>query len=167
MAILEIKKYPDPILREKCREVTSFGADLVKLLDSMAATMYEANGVGLAAPQVGSLVRVTVIDISRTGDSLQEFINPVIIKQSGKTKSDEGCLSIPEYRDTIQRSVLTTVRAHDRHGNEFEVDADDILAICLQHEIEHLDGILFIDHLSRLKRELFKRWYQKQLRDAE
>lgn len=167
MAILEIKKYPDPILKKKTELVKTFDDQLGKLLDSMAETMYSANGIGLAAPQVGSLSRIAVIDVSRSGDSLQEFINPVIVKQSGKTKSEEGCLSIPDFRDSVQRSVLVTVTAQDRHGNDFSVDADDLLAICLQHEIDHLEGILFTDRLSRLKRELFKRWFQKQQWDQE
>lgn len=165
MAILEIKKYPDPILKQKTTQVETFDEQLWKLLDSMAETMYEANGIGLAAPQIGELCRVAVIDVSRDGNAPLEFINPVIIKQSGKTKSEEGCLSIPEFRDTIQRSVLVTVRAQDRNGQEFTMDTDDLLAICLQHEIDHLDGVLFTDRLSRLKRELFKRWFQKQPRE--
>lgn len=167
MAILEIKTYPDPVLKKKAAPVADFNEQLGKLLDSMAETMYAANGVGLAAPQVGELCRVAVIDVSRNGDSPLEFINPVIVKQSGKTKSEEGCLSIPEFRDSVQRSVLVTVQAQDRQGNEFSIDADELLAICLQHEIDHLDGILFTDRLSRLKRELFKRWFQKQQRETE
>ncbi len=162
MPILEIKKYPDPVLKEQSLAVTSFDAALSKLLDNMFETMYSANGVGLAAPQIGLLQQIAVIDVSREGNAPQEFINPVIIKQSGKTKSEEGCLSIPEFRDTIQRSVEVTVRAHDRQGKEFELDADGLLAICLQHEIDHLNGVLFIDRLSRLKRELFRRWFTKQ-----
>ena len=162
MAILEIIKYPDPLLKEQSLVVSSFDAELGKLLDSMAETMYEANGIGLAAPQVGKLLQIAVVDVSREGNELQEFINPIILSQQGKTKSEEGCLSIPDYRDTVQRSVSITVRAHDRQGKEFEIAAEGLLAICLQHEIDHLNGILFTDRLSRLKRELFKRWFIKQ-----
>lgn len=162
MAILEIKKYPDPVLKERSLEVESFDADLGKLLDNMFETMYSANGVGLAAPQVGILLRIAVVDVSRDGTEPQEFINPQIIAQTGKTKSDEGCLSIPEYRDTVSRAAVVTVKAQDRTGKFFEVNAEDLFSMCLQHEIDHLDGILFIDRLSRLKRELFKRSFLKQ-----
>lgn len=166
MPLLEIKKYPDAILKEQSLAVQNFDQKLAKLLDNMIETMYAANGIGLAAPQIGVLQQIAVIDVSREGNTPLEFINPIIVKQEGKTKSEEGCLSIPEFRDTIQRSVKVTVRAWDRTGKEFEVESDDLLAICLQHEIDHLNGILFIDRLSRLKRELFKRWYAKQ-RESE
>jgi peptide deformylase len=165
MALLDIIKYPDPLLKEQSIKVESFDVKLGNLLDSMAETMYSANGIGLAAPQVAELLQVAVIDVSKEGNQLQEFINPVIISQQGKTKSEEGCLSIPEYRDTIQRSVAIVVRAQDRNGKEFELEAEGLLAICLQHEIDHLNGVLFIDRLSRLKRELFKRWFLKQQRE--
>jgi peptide deformylase len=162
MSILEIKKYPDPILKQQTRSVDIFDATLWKLLDNMGKTMYEAGGIGLAAPQVGELFQIAVIDVSREENSLIEFINPVIISKQGKIKSEEGCLSIPDYRDTVQRATTVTVRAQDRNGKEFTLEAEELLAICLQHEIDHLQGILFIDHLSRLKRELFKRWFNKQ-----
>lgn len=162
MPILDIRIYPDPVLKERSLEVTDFGPELHKFLDNMKMTMYAANGIGLAAPQVGVLQRIAVIDVSDSRNEPVEFINPKITARAGKTPSEEGCLSIPDYRDSISRSETVTVTAQDRHGKDFQTEADDILAICLQHEIDHLDGILFIDHLSRLKREFFKRWLQKQ-----
>ena len=162
MAILDIVKYPDPLLKEQSLQVDSFDADIGKLLDNMAETMYEANGIGLAAPQIGKLLQIAVVDVSREGNSLLELINPVILSQQGKTKSEEGCLSIPDYRDTVQRAVTIKVRANDRTGKQFELETDGLLAICLQHEIDHLQGILFVDRMSRIKRELFRRWFAKQ-----
>lgn len=162
MSLLEIKKYPDPILKEVTRSVDVFDASLWKLLDNMGETMYEAGGIGLAAPQIGVLSQIAVIDVSREENSLIEFINPVIISKQGKIKSEEGCLSIPDYRDTVQRATSVAVRAQNRNGKEFTLEAEELLSICLQHEIDHLNGVLFIDHLSRLKRELFKRWFSKQ-----
>lgn len=161
MAILEIVKYPDPRLKEMCTEVTDFNQELATLLDNMVETMYDARGVGLAAPQIGILKRITVIDVSDEGDSPIEFINPVIVSKSGQTSSEEGCLSIPGYRDSIKRSTNVAVQAQNRHGENFSVDADELFAICLQHEIDHLDGVLFTDRLSRLKKEFFRRWFKK------
>ncbi len=162
MTLLEIKKYPDPVLKEQSVEVVTFDDELGKLLDNMLETMYASNGVGLAAPQVGILKRIAVVDVSREGTNPLVFINPEIIAKAGKVKSEEGCLSIPDYRDTIYRSATVTVRAVDRKGKKFEVEAEELFSMCLQHEIDHLDGILFTDRLSRLKRELFKRWFLKQ-----
>ena len=163
MARLPIVIYPDPLLKQKTAPVTEFHGQLHRLLDDMAETMYVSKGVGLAAPQVGVLQRVTVIDVSEEGDEIIELINPTIVSSQGKVDSEEGCLSIPEFRDTVERKEKVVVSAFDRHGKPFEVDADDLLAICLQHEIDHLDGILFVDRLSRLKRELFKKWLKKQV----
>lgn len=162
MAILEIRIYPDPILKEVSAPVTSFDANLHKLLDNMIDTMYQANGIGLAAPQIGVSQRIAVIDVSDDRNERREFINPVISWRNGKVPSEEGCLSIPEYRDSLSRNAEVLVQAKDRHGKDFELRADGLLAICLQHEIDHLDGILFVDRLSRLKRELFKRWLKKR-----
>ena len=161
MAIRKLIYYPDPILNEPTELVTDFSATLANLLDDMAATMYASKGIGLAAPQIGELIRVTVIDVGEEKPELIEFINPKITDASGKTSSEEGCLSIPEYRETVTRSEKVVVEAQDRQGNPFTLEADDILAICLQHEIDHLDGILFTERLSSLKRRLFKKWYSK------
>ncbi|MCB0319789.1 MAG: peptide deformylase [Bdellovibrionales bacterium] len=162
MTLLPIFKYPEEVLRQECEEVTDFDKSLCELLDNMAETMYEAQGIGLAAPQIGVTKQVTVIDVSSEEPLLIEFINPTIVAEEGATSSEEGCLSIPEYRESVKRSENIVVEAFDRTGKPFRMDADGLLSICLQHEIDHLHGILFIDHLSRLKREMFKRWYKKQ-----
>ena len=163
MPILDIKIFPDPVLREKSKPVTEFNTELHRFLDSLTETMYEAGGVGLAAPQVGVLKRVAVIDITKEGTEPIEFINPVITVRNGSIPSEEGCLSIPGYREKIKRNLTVTVEAMNRKGEQFAVNAEDLLAICLQHEIDHLDGVLFIDHLSRLKRTLFKQWLKRQM----
>ncbi|MCB0330085.1 MAG: peptide deformylase [Bdellovibrionales bacterium] len=167
MTTLDIKIYPDEVLRQKTELVTEFSKELHQFLDNMAETMYSANGVGLAAPQVGVLQRITVIDVSEEGNDLMEFINPQIIAREGKVPSEEGCLSIPDFRDKIFRAETVTVEAVNRHGEPFSVEADELLAICLQHEIDHLEGVLFIDHLTRLKKDMFKRKWKKRLLEAE
>ena len=162
MARLPIRLYPDPILKQVAQPVDQFGKELGKFLDDMYETMCAAKGIGLAAPQVGNPWRVAVVDVGQESPERIELINPEIVSRVGKVPSEEGCLSIPDYRDTIERSREVVVRAFDRTGKEFEIEAADLLSICLQHEIDHLNGILFVDHLSRLKRELFKRWLKKQ-----
>lgn len=162
MARLPIKIYPDPVLKQKAMPVTTFDTKLKKLLDDMAETMYEAHGVGLAANQIGSLERIVVIDVSEDRNELRHLVNPEIIERSGKKKGEEGCLSIPNYRDNVERSTTLKVRAQDATGKHFEFEADGLLAVCIQHEIDHLDGILFIDRLSRLKREFFKKWLERE-----
>jgi peptide deformylase len=161
MALRDLVLYPQPLLHEVSKEVTTFDSELFSLLEDMADTMYASRGIGLAAPQIGVLQRVAVIDVSREENDLLELINPTIVAASGDTSSEEGCLSIPEYRDVVKRHSKITLHAYDRHGRPFEMQAEGLLAICAQHEIDHLDGILFVDRLSRLKRELFKRWYRK------
>jgi peptide deformylase len=167
MATLDLRYYPDTVLREKCEEVETFDEKLAELLDNMIETMYAENGVGLAAPQVGITQRVTVIDVSPDQDTPIELINPVIADGEGSVTSEEGCLSIPEFRESVKRKDRVVVEAFDRLGGSFTIEAEGLLSICLQHEIDHLNGVLFIDHLSRLKRELFKRWYKKQLAELE
>jgi len=161
MTIRELVKYPDPRLHQDCELVTKFDGELSQLLDDMFETMYQADGIGLAAPQIGVLQRITVIDVSSDGEEQFALINPEIIEKTGSVSSEEGCLSIPGYRDTLKRSEQVTVRAQDRTGEVFELAADGLLAICLQHEIDHLHGVLFTDKLSRLKKEFFKRWFKK------
>lgn len=163
MSLLDIRIFPDPVLKQPAAEVTDVDATVRRLLTDMVDTMYAANGVGLAAPQVGISRRIAVVDVSEEGNKPMHFVNPEIIAREGETSSEEGCLSIPDYRDTISRNSKVTVRAIDINGNPFELHADGLLAICLQHEIDHLDGILFVDRLSRLKREMFKKWFQKRL----
>ncbi|MBR3960644.1 MAG: peptide deformylase [Clostridia bacterium] len=142
MAIRNIVKHGDPVLRKTSRSVLEFNERLHTLLDDMKDTMYDADGVGLAAPQVGILRRVCVIDI---GDGVIELVNPVIIEKSGVQNEQEGCLSLPGNYKTTCRPMKVTVRAQDRNGNSFTVTGEDLLARALCHEIDHLDGVLFID----------------------
>ncbi len=186
MALLEIRIAPDPTLRSQTRVITSFDSALHQFLDDMFETMLANNGIGLAAPQVGVLDQVAIIDVSSDyieqpkitsgvlSDSSAhlhqkrlELINPVITSGVNKVSSEEGCLSIPEYRDSISRFETVTVQAHDRHGRAFSLQACELLAFAVQHEVDHLNGILFTDHLSRLKKTLFKKWAQKNLGSCE
>ena len=162
MALRKLVIYPDPRLKERCGDVSSFDSELHTLLDDMRETMMTAVGVGLAAPQIGVQKRIAVIDVSEEQNQPIELINPEIIAATGSVNSEEGCLSIPRYRDTISRRASVTVKAQNRHGDWFEVGGDGLLSMCLQHEIDHLNGVLFIDHLSRIKREFFRRWLKKQ-----
>ncbi len=142
MAIRNIVKHGDPVLRKISRTVLKFDERLHTLLDDMRETMYEADGVGLAAPQVGILRRVCVVDI---GEGLIELVNPVIIENSGEQTESEGCLSLPGNYKTTRRPMKVTVRAQDRNGNTFTVEGEGLLARAFCHEIDHLDGVLFID----------------------
>ena len=162
MTLLDIRIYPDPVLKHRAVEVTKVDSSVKRLLADMVETMYAANGVGLAAPQVGVSQRIAVVDVSENGDAPMHFVNPEIITSEGEASGEEGCLSIPEYRDSVTRNTKITVRALDIEGRPFEIVAEGLLAVCLQHEIDHLDGVLFIDRLSRLKREMFKKWYAKR-----
>ncbi len=180
MALLEVRIIPDPILRTPTQKVEIFDQKLHTFLDDMYETMVHAVGIGLAAPQVGSVQRLAIMDLSiedvpapiitsLSGKDPQshihkqrlEMINPVRIKEGKMVSSDEGCLSIPDYRDSIKRHETVTITAHDRYGNAFQCEAEALTAFCIQHEMDHLDGILFTDHLSRLKTQLFKRWCVK------
>jgi peptide deformylase len=182
MALLDIVIAPNPVLRSSCASVPSFDSKLHKLLDDMFETMVAANGIGLAAPQVAVPQMIAVVDISsdaieqpkieslagldpveHTHQKRLEIINPKIVRSDKRVSSEEGCLSIPDYRDSINRFFTVTVEAQDRHGRPFSATAVDYLAFALQHEIDHLNGILFVDHLSRLKKTLFKRWSLKNL----
>ena len=145
MAIRNIRKLGDDILRKKCRDVEKIDERILTLLDDMADTMNAANGVGLAAPQVGILKRVVVIDV---GDGLIELINPVIVKKVGSETSVEGCLSVPGKWGTVTRPQRVTVKALDRNGKEFEMTGDGMLAIAFCHELDHLDGIVFVDKVE-------------------
>ena len=149
MAVREIVKVGDDVLTKKCRPVENFDAKLHKLLDDMADTLYDANGAGLAAPQVGILRRVCIVDIGDE-DGLIELINPEIIKQSGKQHELEGCLSVPGMWGYVERPAKVKVKAQDRYGKEFEIEGTELLAIALCHEIDHLSGILFTDKADEL-----------------
>ena len=158
MARLDILHYPDARLH-------TVDARIRKLIDDMAETMYAAPGIGLAATQVNVHERIVVIDISETHDALRVFINPEIVAQSGREESEEGCLSVPGVFDRVQRAERVTVRALDRAGKSFELDADGLLAVCIQHEMDHLMGKVFVDYLSNLKRNRIKAKLAKQARE--
>ncbi len=161
--IREIVIWPDPVLKELARPVDRVDDSIRSLLDDMAETMYAADGVGLAAPQIAERKRVIVIDTSprQEGQKLIHLVNPEIVRLEGETTYTEGCLSIPGEAEDVERAAKAWVRALDYHGKPFELEADGLLAIALQHEIDHLDGTLFVDHLSSLKRELIKKRMKK------
>jgi peptide deformylase len=166
MSLRDILIYPEKRLRKKSQTVEKINKKIQKLLDDLADTMYNAPGVGLAAPQVGENVRVLVVDISTKEEenSLLELINPKITDSSGSQSSEEGCLSIPGYYGNITRKKNVTVEAVNRDGEKFEIEAEDILSRVLQHEIDHLDGILFFDKMAKLKKELFVKKIDKAFR---
>jgi peptide deformylase len=166
MALREIRKFPDPVLRRKTDRVTSINGTIERLIDDMVETMHAAPGVGLAANQVGVSLQVAVIDLSTREEKekrhpLLVIINPEILSQQGSVVEEEGCLSIPEYAEKVKRAAKVKVRAQDRTGNVFELEAEGLLAKALQHEIDHLNGLLFIDRLSPLKKSVFKRRLKK------
>jgi peptide deformylase len=159
MARREIKTYPEECLRKKTEPVCEINEELQKLIDDMIETMYAAPGIGLAANQVGVSKRLAVIDVGAGGEesSLIILINPEIVCTDGEVPSEEGCLSLPEYTTIVKRSEKITVRARDREGKEFEVEADGLLARALQHELDHLEGLLLIDRIGKIKKEFFKK----------
>ena len=165
MAMLNILHYPDPKLHTIARPVQAVDARIRKLVDDMAETMYAAPGIGLAATQVNVHERVIVIDISETHDALRVFINPEIIAQSGRAEGEEGCLSLPGIFDKVTRAEQVTVRALDRNGESFELVAEGLLAVCIQHEMDHIMGKVFVDYLSSLKRQRIKSKLAKQSRE--
>ena len=165
MARLDILHYPDARLHTVAKPVKGVDERIRTLVDDMAETMYAAPGIGLAATQVNVHERVIVIDISETHDQLRVFINPEIIAQSGTEESEEGCLSVPGIFDKVTRAERVTVRALDRDGKSFELDADGLLAVCIQHEMDHLMGKVFVDYLSSLKRNRIKAKLLKQTRE--
>jgi len=166
MAILEILHYPDPRLRRHAEPVATVDDKVRALVDDMAATMYAAPGIGLAAIQVGVAQRVIVIDLSESRNQLQVFINPQIVSAEGEQVLEEGCLSVPGIFEPVTRAERVRVRALDRDGKAFEREARGLLATCIQHEIDHLDGKVFVDYLSRLKQERITKKLQKQQRLA-
>jgi len=152
MALLTILEYPDPRLRKVAAPVAAVTPEIQKLVRDMAETMYAAPGIGLAATQVDVHKRVIVMDLSEARDELRVFINPELLFAAGEAEHEEGCLSVPGYYDKVIRAATVRVRAQDEHGNPFEHDADGMLAVCIQHEMDHLIGKVFVDHLSPLKR---------------
>ena len=161
--ILPIIEYPDPRLKKVAAPVRAFTPDIVKLARDLAETMYSAPGIGLAATQVDVHKRVIVMDISDTRDALRVFVNPQIVAAEGEAECEEGCLSVPGYYDKVTRAARVRVQAHDQFGKAFELDADELLAVCIQHEMDHLVGKMFVDYLSPLKRaRLSSRLKKKQ-----
>jgi peptide deformylase len=167
MAVRPILRFPDERLQTVARRVEHFDDALRELVADMADTMYRAPGVGLAATQIDVHLRVIVIDVSETHDRLQVFINPEIIGEDGERRiSEEGCLSVPGIYEEVERPERVRVRAFDEHGKPFTVNADGLLAVCLQHEIDHLNGRVFVQYLSRLKQNRIRTRLLKQVREA-
>lgn len=166
MALLQILEYPDPRLRKIAAPVAAVTADIQRLIRDMAETMYAAPGVGLAATQVDVHKRIVVIDVSETRDDLRVFVNPEIIAADGEAEFEEGCLSVPGYYDRVRRAARVRVRALDAGGHSFDLEADGMLAVCIQHETEHLQGRVFVDHLSPLKRSRLTARLRKKQRLA-
>lgn len=167
--VRKILSYPDPELKKKSLPVTVINDKLRELVNDMAETMYDAPGVGLAAPQIGVHQRVIVIDVAGKDEApdLIVAINPVIIHADGEVYEEEGCLSVPKYAANVRRHAMVVVKALNLDGEEVSWKAEGLLAIAFQHEIDHLDGILFIDHISPLKRDIFRRKYRRSLQDQE
>jgi peptide deformylase len=169
MAILPIRIYPDPVLRAKCRRVEAFDEALRRLAANMVETMHAAPGVGLAAPQVGVDLRLAVVDVSVGEDpaALRVLVNPEIVRREGSENDTEGCLSLPGITDKVDRPLAITVRAQDLTGKPFELDAGEYLARAICHEVDHLDGILFTDHLRGLRKERVRRQLKKLAAEQE
>jgi peptide deformylase len=167
--VYPIVKFPDPILQRPAQPVTAFDEDLRKLVDDMFESMYAAHGIGLAAPQIGIPKRLTVIDLSfqKTPEEKIVLINPEMVSKEGKIYEEEGCLSLPDIREKVARASKVKIRAQDVKGNWIEREADDLLARAFQHEIDHLDGVLFIFRISALKRDFVMRKIRKLQRAGE
>lgn len=164
MAIRDILHYPDPRLRNRAQPVERVDDDIRTLVDDLFETMYQAPGIGLAATQVNVPKRLLVIDVSEDKSQPLCLINPEILEFSGQEKTDEGCLSVPGIFETVTRAERVKVRALNRNGESFEQEADGLLAVCIQHEIDHLDGKLFVDYLSILKRQRIRKKLEKETR---
>lgn len=167
--IYEVLKYPDPVLMKKGEPVTEFGSELEEFVADMFESMYAAQGIGLAAPQIGVSKQITVIDTSFKKNPQDKIvlINPVVAERTGELYEEEGCLSFPEIREKVKRAARVKVRAQNARGAWFEVEGEELLARAFQHEIDHLHGVLFIDHLSRLKRDLVHRRIRKLQKNGE
>ncbi len=167
MALLPILHYPDPKLHTVAKPVTVFDAGLHQLIADMAETMYEAPGIGLAATQVDRHIQLIVIDLSKEKNDLLVLINPKIISQAGEQDYEEGCLSVPGIYETVTRAEMITVSAQDKDGKTFQMNADGLLSICIQHEMDHLKGKVFVEYLSPLKRNRIKQKMVKHKREIE
>ncbi|HUL80687.1 MAG TPA: peptide deformylase [Gammaproteobacteria bacterium] len=166
MARLPILEYPDPRLRIRAEPVTKVDADIRRFVEDLLETMYAAPGIGLAATQVNVHKRILVIDVSTDATEPHCLINPEILSAEGRTSAEEGCLSVPEFYDFVDRAAKIRVRALDRDGKPFELEAEGLLAVCIQHEMDHLEGKLFVDYLSQLKRERLKKKATKKAKRA-
>jgi peptide deformylase len=166
MAELEILTYPDKRLRQVAKPVTAFNGSLRKLSENMAETMYAAPGIGLAAVQVDVALRLVVMDLSEEKNQLLVLVNPEILKLEGSVCTQEGCLSVPEVYADVERAEKISLRAQDINGKTFEIEADELLAVCIQHEIDHLNGKVFVDYLSRMKQERIRKKFLKEARLA-
>jgi peptide deformylase len=164
MARLNILHYPDPRLRKPARPVENVDDRIRALVDDMLETMYAAPGIGLAATQVDVRKRIVVMDVSEEKNQPLAFINPTLLEREGESEAEEGCLSVPGFYETVRRAGRVRVGALDRDGEPFELDASGLLAVCIQHEIDHLDGKLFVDYLSALKRDRIRKKLEKQAR---
>ena len=167
MAVLKILEYPDPRLRTRAQPVTAVTAEHRLLADNMFETMYAAPGIGLAATQVDRHIRLLVLDVSENRDQPRCFINPEILSRDGSDICEEGCLSVPGFYENVDRPQKVKIKALDRGGQPFELIAEGLLAVCIQHECDHLDGKLFVDYLSTLKRDRIKKKLEKQHRQQE
>jgi peptide deformylase len=161
MALLNILEYPDPRLRTKATSVDRVDGNVQRLIDDMLETMYAAPGVGLAASQVNVHKRIIVVDVSEKRDTPYAFVNPVIDLLSGEQETEEGCLSVPGFYELVKRADRIRVRALNRQGEPFELEADGMLAVCVQHECDHLEGKLFVDYISSLKRQRIRKKLEK------
>lgn len=164
MALRKILHFPDPRLRKKAVPISAVTDDIRQLANDMLETMYAAPGIGLAATQINVQKRILVIDVSEDKSAPMVFINPEIIEKHGERDHEEGCLSVPEAYEIVTRADTVTVQALDQQGKTFTIEADDLLATCIQHEIDHLDGKLFVDYISNLKRQRIKKRLEKQLK---
>jgi len=166
MTILNVLRFPDERLRTVAKEVTEVNEEIQSFVQDMFETMYDENGIGLAATQVNNHIRIFITDVSEDQDNAIVFINPEITKKDGKVINEEGCLSVPHCYAKVERAETVTVKALDKDGNEFEYDAEGLQAICIQHELDHLNGKLFVDYLSPLKRDRIKKKLEKEARLA-
>ena len=169
MAVLAIRVYPDPVLRNRCPEVEAFDGALARLAADMIETMHQAPGVGLAAPQIGAEARLAVVDVSVGEDeeAVHVLVNPVILERDGEESDFEGCLSIPDYTEKISRPLRIKVEAQTVEGVPFTLEAEGFLARVICHEVDHLNGVLFVDHLRGLKREKARRHLKRLKREVE
>ncbi|MBW1714582.1 MAG: peptide deformylase [Deltaproteobacteria bacterium] len=166
---MNIYTYPDPILRKQSEPVVNIDDEILNLIDNMGKVMYGASGIGLAANQVGASKRVIIFDINyrEKGRDLNVLINPTIILAEDKIEFEEGCLSVPGFQDKITRKKYVKVKGVDRHGKPIDIEAEDLVAVCIQHEIDHLNGKLILDHVSHLKRNLYRKKIDKLMKKGD